>query len=321
MQISLVTPAPRGSRAGNRASANRWATILRRLGHRVRVTTDYQGEASELMIALHAWRSAAAIARFAHDHPQRPLVVVLTGTDAYRFIHSHPETTLASLQAADCIVGLHALVGNVLPPHLRGRLRVILQSARPLQTRRPAQRNFRVCFAGHLREEKDPFRPALAVRDLPAASRIRVDAYGSAHASEWRAAAQAEMQVNPRYRWHGELPHAELRRVYTRSHLLVLPSLMEGGANVIAEAVMAGLPVVASDIEGSVGLLGTDYPGYYPVRDAGALRERLLRAETDPGYYADLAAACRARQDFFAPEREQAGWAQLLADIEKRGPG
>ena len=316
MQISLVTPAPRGSRSGNRASANRWATILRRLGHRVRVSTDYRGEAAELMVALHAWRSAPAITRFVRDHPQRPLIVVLTGTDAYRFVHSHPETTLASLQAADRIVGLHALVGNVLPAQLRGRLRVIMQSARRLQTRRPAQRSFRVCFAGHLREEKDPLRPALAVRNLPAASRIRVDAYGSAHTAAWDKAARAEMHNNPRYQWHGELPHAELRRVYTRSHLLVLPSVMEGGANVISEAVMAGLPVIASDIEGTAGLLGEDYPGYYPVRDARALRERLLRAETDPRYYADLAAACRARRHLFTPEQEQAGWAQLLAEIE-----
>jgi putative glycosyltransferase (TIGR04348 family) len=316
MNIRLVTPAPRGSRAGNRASANRWAALLRRLGHRVTLSTDYHGEAADLLVGLHAWRSAEAIARFAAAHPERPLVVVLTGTDAYRFIHSHRETTLASLAAADYIVGLHPLVANVLPAPLRPKLRVIVQSARPLQHRQPARRSFRVCFAGHLREEKDPLRPALAARDLPAHSRIRVDAYGAAHTPDWAAAATAEMRVNPRYRWHGEIAHAELRRVYARSHLLVLPSVMEGGANVISEAVMAGLPVIASEIEGSVGLLGADYPGYYPVRDTGALRERLLRAEADPGFYAELEAACAARRQLFTPEREQAGWASLLEDIQ-----
>ncbi len=255
------------------------------------------------MVGLHAWRSADAIARFAVAYPDRPLVVVLTGTDAYRFIHSHRETTLASLDAADHIVGLHPLVGNVLPERLRGKLRVIIQSARPVQHRHPARRSFRVCFAGHLREEKDPLRPALAARGLPSDSRIRVDAYGGAHTEDWAAAAQEEMRINPRYRWHGEISHAELRRVYSRSHLLVLPSVMEGGANVISEAVMAGLPVIASDIEGSVGLLGADYPGYYPVQDAEALRERLLRAESDCGYYAELVAACAARRHLFMPNR------------------
>lgn len=316
MNITLVTPAPRGSRAGNRASANRWAAILRRLGHRVSVVTEYCGEAADLMVALHAWRSADAIAAFAARYPQRPLVVVLTGTDAYRFIHSHRDTTLASLDAADHIVGLHPLVGNVLPRRLRSRLRAIVQSARPLQRRQPARRTFRVCFAGHLREEKDPLRPALAVRELPAESRIRVDAYGGAHTQDWADAAREEMRVNPRFRWHGEIAHAELRRVYSRSHLLVLPSVMEGGANVISEAVMAGLPVIASDIEGSVGLLGEDYPGYYPVRDSEALRERLLDAESDPGYYASLEQACAARRQQFTPQNEHAGWQQLLEDIQ-----
>jgi putative glycosyltransferase (TIGR04348 family) len=299
----------------------RWRDILCALGHRVDVSTAYTGEDADLMVALHAWRSAEAIARFAADHPERPLVVVLTGTDAYRFIHSHPETTFASLQAADYLVGLHAFVGNVLPAGQRAKLRVIVQGALPIMQRRPARRGFRVCFAGHLREEKDPLRPALAVRGLPADSRIRVDAYGGAHTEDWAAAAREEMSVNPRYRWHGEIAHAELRRVYARSHLLVLPSVMEGGANVISEAVMAGLPVIASDIEGSVGLLGEDYPGYYPVGDAQALRECLLRAERDPGYYARLQDACASRREQFTPEQEQAGWARLLADIQASPPG
>ena len=316
MRVKLVTPAPRGSRAGNRASANRWAAILRRLGHRVKVSTDYHGEPADLMVGLHAWRSADAIARFAATFPDRPLVVVLTGTDAYRFIHSHRETTLASLDAADYIVGLHPLVGDVLPERLRGKLRVIVQSARPLQQRQPARRSFRVCFAGHLREEKDPLRPAMAVRGLPSDSRIRVDAYGGAHSEDWAAAAQEEMRINPRYRWHGEIPHAELRRVYSRSHLLVLPSVMEGGANVISEAVMAGLPVITSDIEGSVGLLGADYPGYYPVQDTDALRERLLHAESDNSYYSALQEACNSLRERFTPHKEEAGWGALLHEIE-----
>ena len=321
MNIRLVTPAPRGSRAGNRASANRWAAILRRLGHRVKVSTDYHGEPADLMVGLHAWRSADAIARFAAVYPDRPLVVVLTGTDAYRFIHSHRETTLASLDAADYIVGLHSLVGNVLPERLRGKLRVIIQSARPLQQRQPAGRSFRVCVAGHLREEKDPLRPALAARGLPPGSRIRVDAYGAAHTDDWADAAREEMRINPRYRWHGEIPRTELWRVYSRSHLLVLPSVMEGGANVISEAVMAGLPVIASDIEGSVGLLGADYPGYYPVQSTEALRERLLRAESDHGYYAELAAASAARRHLFTPQQEHAGWAGVLKEIEAAWSG
>ena len=315
MNIRLVTPAPPGSLAGNRTSANRWATLFRRLGHRVTVSTDYGGESADLMVALHAWRSAGAIKRFAKEHPESPLVVVVTGTDAYRYIHTHRETTLASLDAADHIVGLHDLLGHALPERYRNRLHIILQSARPRARSQPAKRSFRVCFAGHLREEKDPLRPALAVRDLPAESRIRVDAYGGAHDAGWAREARKEMRRNPRFHWHGGISHAELRRVYARSHLLVLPSVMEGGANVISEAVMAGLPVIASDIDGSRGLLGADYPGFYPVRETEALRERLLRAESDSGYYSTLQEACDLLRERFMPRKEESGWEKLLEEI------
>ncbi len=77
MRIRLITPAPPRSRAGNRATAARWAAILRDLGHRVDVSVSYRGEPADLMVALHAWRSAEAIARFAKEHPDRPLVVAL----------------------------------------------------------------------------------------------------------------------------------------------------------------------------------------------------------------------------------------------------
>jgi putative glycosyltransferase (TIGR04348 family) len=315
MRIRLITPAPPRSRTGNRATAARWGAILRALGHRVEVSVDYQGEAADLMVALHAWRSAAAIARFAAAHPGRPLIVALTGTDAYRFIHSDPGPTLRSIELADRLVGLHACIADTVPPGHRDKVRVIYQSALPISRRRPALRDFRVCVAGHLREEKDPLRPAYAVRDLPAGSRLRVDQYGMAHSPEWAAAATSEMAVNPRYRWHGEVTQGRLRRVYGSAHLLVLPSRMEGGANVISEAVVAGLPVIASRIAGSIGLLGEDYPGFYPLEDTQALRDLLLKAESDPGFYGRLESACAARRHLFTPERERAGWEALLAEL------
>lgn len=316
MHIALITPAPAGSRSGNRATANRWARLLRGLGHRVDVHVDYRGQGADLMIALHAWRSASAIRAFSELHPDSPLVVVLTGTDAYRFIHSDPHETLGSLALADRIVGLHARIGETVPPTQRHKLRVIYQSARPIAGRSPPQRIFRVCVAGHLRDEKDPLRAALAVRELPSSSRLQVDAYGKAHTPEWAMAAESEAARNPRFRWHGEIGHARLRQVYRRSHLLVLSSRMEGGANVVSEAVVAGLPVIASEIPGSVGLLGAEYPGYYPVEDTGALRELLLRAESDTGFYAQLQQACEARRALFSEQQEQQGWKQLLTELK-----
>ena len=316
MKIILITPAAKHSRAGNRTTAVRWARILRGLGHRVLVETTYTHEDADLMVALHAWRSAASVAQFRKLHPGRPLVVALTGTDIYRFQQSHPEETRASMAAADALVCLHDLVGEAIPATLAAKLHVIHQSAPPLPgPRRPGTRHFDVLVAGHLREEKDSLRAAYAVRDLPEESRIRVDHLGQAHREDWSVAAREEMARNPRYRWRGEVPGWAVRRAFGRARLMVLSSVMEGGANVISEAVVAGLPVIASDIHGTVGLLGPDYPGYYPVKDTAALTACLLRAEREPGYLQALERGVKARAALFTPEHERAGWVRVLESL------
>jgi putative glycosyltransferase (TIGR04348 family) len=285
------------------------------LGHRVEIATEYTGQKADVMIALHAWRSAESILQFSDAFPDRPLIVAITGTDAYRFIHSHPDTTLRSIRLADYLVGLHDLIGNTLPQDQRYKLFVIHQSADPISKREPYKRYFHVSVMGHLRDEKDPLRPALAARKLPPDSRIRVHHYGKAHTAEWASRAQAEMQVNARYVWHGEIPHYKIRQVYQRTHVLVLPSRMEGGANVISEAIVAGVPVIASDIEGSIGLLGDDYAGYYPVENEEALSMLLSRAESDKDYYSMLEQACVAKQPLFTLEHETRGWRELLQRV------
>jgi putative glycosyltransferase (TIGR04348 family) len=315
VRIILVTPAPPKSRAGNRATATRWAHILRTLGHHVEITVNYNDQDADLMIALHAWRSAESIKNFSDRYPHRKLIVAITGTDAYRFIHTHAETTLTSIRLADQLVGLHDLIGNTLPVDQRHKMNIIYQSARPVSRREPYQRFFHVSVMGHLRDEKDPLRPALATRYLPPSSRIQVHQYGKAHNEQWADAARAEMKTNARYTWHGEIPHYRIRQVYQRTNVLVLPSRMEGGANVISEAVVAGVPVIASDIEGSIGLLGNDYPGYYPVEDEHALCQVLTRCEKDPVFYRSLIRACASKQSLFTPQAELEGWRKLLLKL------
>jgi putative glycosyltransferase (TIGR04348 family) len=315
MKISLITPAPHASRAGNRQTAVRWARILKALGHRVSLAQVYEGEPADLMIALHAYRSAASIQYLRQHRPATPVIVALTGTDIYHFIHTDP-VTLQSMELADRLVGLHALVCEAIPPRLCGKLHVIYQSARPLPPGRPARRDpLRVCVIGHLRDEKDPLRAALAARALPAASRIRVLHLGRALEPAWAERAQAEMAQNSRYLWIGEVPQARVRDVLGRSWLMVLSSTMEGGANVLSEAVVAGVPVIASRIPGNMGLLGLDYAGYFPVGDTEALTALLARAEQEPQLHARLAEQCALRAPLFHPEREHASWAALLAEV------
>lgn len=316
MRIVLVTPARTGSRSGNRVTALRWTRILRSLGHRVSLQRVWDGVPAGVLIALHAWRSAASVIRYRSRFPTRPLIVALTGTDIYHFQETHRDTVLRSLHSATALIALHDLAGEALPANFHPKIHVVRQSAaRRGGLRRPSRRTFDVCVVGHLRKEKDPLRAARAARAVPPTSRLRVLHAGAARDPDWAAAARREMAINPRYRWLGEAPRWRVRRLYDHSHAMVLSSVMEGGANVLSEALVAGLPVIASRIPGNVGLLGPDYPGYYPPEDTDALRSRLLEAESDSGLLEALAGHGARSAPLFAPEREREAWRRLLEEL------
>jgi len=268
------------------------------------------------MVALHAWRSAESIVAFRAKFPGRPVIVALTGTDIYAFQYSHPETTLESMRVADGLVCLHDRVAMDIPVEFGAKLTAIPQSAPPLPGPRvPAKQHFDVCVVGHLRAEKDSLRAAYAVRDLPPQSRLRVIHLGKAYNAEWAEMAQDEMARNPRYIWHGEVPGWRVRREYGHTHAVVMSSIMEGGANVVSEAIVAGVPVLASDISGNIGMLGEDYPGYYKCEDTDALRALLIRAESEPAFLEDLTRRCKALAPHYTPEVEAAGWRDVIARV------
>lgn len=315
MNILLITPAAADSRSGNRTSAVRWAKIFRHLGHQVTIATHYDKQTADMLVALHAWRSADAITQFTDAHPQHPCIVVLTGTDIYRFIHSHPNPTLSSIQRATLLVGINALAAQTLPHKYRDKVRIIFQSTHYLPPRPQNKNGFKVCVAGHLRHEKDSLRPAYAVRTLPKQSQISIQHFGKAHSIEWAKQARLETARNARYQWHGEHPTSELFGQYAKSRLFVLPSRMEGGANVVSEAIQARLPIVASRIDGNVGLLGEDYPGYFEVENTQELRNILLKAEQNKHFYSQLERACRKKQRLFSQSNERQQWQRLFAEI------
>lgn len=310
----IVTPAPRGSTHGNRTTAVRWGAILRSLGARVAVRERWDGERCDLLVALHARRSAASVARFRRAHPGRPIVVGLAGTDVYPSLR-RSRTALRTVAAAERIVILQPLALGQIPAAHRPRARVIHQSVAPIRRRPTAANAFDVCVLAHLRAVKDPFRAALAARLLPATSRIRVLHAGRALTPEMAARAATEVARNPRYRFVGELPRGGALRLLATARLLVLSSRHEGGANVVSEALAAGVPILASRIPGNMGLLGAGYPGYFRTGDTRALARLLARAESEPGFLARLTEACRARGALVSPARERRAWRALLSEL------
>ena len=317
MRIQIICPAPRGTLHGNRVTALRWARILRDLGHRVSIAQYYEGGPCELLIALHAQRSADAVFRFCDCYPNQPVVIALTGTDLYRDIHRDRRAQRV-LELATRLTVFQPLALKELPVHLRGKALVIYQSMKKTRKRSVSRQTdfFDVCVVGHLRKVKDPFRTAHASRRLPASSRIRVLHAGMAMEDGMARRARSEESRNPRYRWLEGISRAKARLLIASSRLLVLSSIMEGGANVISEAVVDHVPVLASRIPGSIGLLGTDYPGYFPVGDTEALAGLLLRVESDRRFYLQLKSWCSRLALLFLPSWERARWRKLLSDLK-----
>jgi putative glycosyltransferase (TIGR04348 family) len=281
----------------------------------------------DLLIALHARRSYSSLANYLSQHPNRPAIVALTGTDLYHDLEQNRRAQ-DSLDLATRIVVLQPKALDKLRPAWREKSRVIYQSvtdagtksrsqtAISVQARRSSSREtFDVCVIGHLRSVKDPFRAAMAARSLPSSSRIRVLQLGAAMTNNAELRAKTEMKRNPRYRWLGEQPAWRVRQILKLSRICVLSSKMEGGANTLGEAIVAGTPVLASRIPGSVGILGEGYPGYFEVGDTGELRALMTRAENGPDFLAELRKRCVKLLPLFDPAREERAWVKLLDEL------
>ena len=172
-----------------------------------------------------------------------------------------------------------------------------------------------MCVLAHLRQVKDPLRAAQAARLLPATSRIRVVHAGQALSEIAAQEAREEEKQNGRYRWLEGLPREESKALLGGSHLLVISSIVEGGANVVSEAIAASVPTLASRIPGNLGILGDDYPGYFEVRDTEKLAELLEHAESDESFFQGLVRASQRLTHLVDPVRERRAWQQLLEEF------
>lgn len=309
-QVVIVTPASADANNGNWRTAQRWSGFLAD-DYRVRVAKEWDDGDEALMIALHARRSATSIAAWRARHPTRPLLLVLTGTDLYRDIPVDGGAR-RSLELADRLVVLNERGLAALPERFRPKASVLLQSCPSRVRTAKTQRLLRVVMVGHLRDEKYPGTFFEAVRRLADRADIVFEHVGAGLDPALAAEARALMAGGLRYRWFGALGHGRtLARIRT-AHVLVHASRIEGGAHVVIEAVRNGTAVLASRIDGNVGLLGEDYGGYFPFGDSAALAALLRRMRDEPASLAALQAQCDARAPLFDPTREREALRSML---------
>ncbi|HQS30804.1 MAG: glycosyl transferase family 1 [Polaromonas sp. 39-63-203] len=331
-RVVIVSPALADANNGNWQTARRWQQMLAPQ-HAARIVRQWPdalaSDADRVMLALHARRSAASAAAWARARgaadSARGLAVVLTGTDLYRDIHASTEA-LQSLHLAQQLVVLQECGPASLPDALRRKTRVMFQSTSARQALPKSQAQLRAVMVGHLREEKSPETLFAAARLLKDDSALFIDHIGDALDPALGDEARATAAACPRYRWLGGLAREATRRRIQRAHVLVHASRMEGGAHVVMEAIRSGTPVLASRIDGNVGMLGHDYAGYFDWGDAAGLAALLRRcgeSQSNPtgqagrpgNLLAHLGAQCALRAGLFSADTERAALRQLVAEL------
>jgi len=322
MRILILIPVALDSNRGNRITGSRWQQLLGDSGHKVDLADRLPSSLAgiDCVIALHALRSYEAIQQLRQIDPfDRPkLIVCMTGTDLHRDFEPLPALRVDPglkessdkiqqvWQATDRIVLIEPEGQARIPDRFQHKCRVIFQSAVPVACpATPPADQFRISVIGHLRPIKDPFRTAAALRLLPATSRAHVVHVGEALTIEMKQQAEQEMANNPRYCWVGSVSHQQALNELTASQLMVLSSISEGGPSVISEAAVNGVPVIASRIDATVGMLGADYAGLFTVGDTQELADLLWRAESDRKFLNQLSNSIDRIARQFSTERER----------------
>lgn len=316
LHIEIVTPAPPGTLHGNRITALRWHRFLSYLNYQSTVTEKWSGKLCDVLIALHGLRSYESIQRFKKVHPHHPVILIMTGTDIYRDLKNSTKV-IKSMEMADAIVVLQPDAIRSLPKKFHPKVQVIYQSVKSIAKKNPPKRHFLASIIGHLRAEKDPFCAAQSLPLLPSDSRLQIVQLGKAMSPKFKKMAISIEKNVMRYRWLGQLSHSKTLQWLSRSHVMIISSIMEGGAHVVSEAIAIGIPVIASNIPGNRGLLGNDYPAYYPAGDKVALSKLLNKAEANPAFYQKLCKAIALRQKITKPELEQKSIQKLIKNLVK----
>jgi putative glycosyltransferase (TIGR04348 family) len=314
--IVIVSPALLDANNGNWQTAKRWATLLSKQ-YRTRIIKQWPDDAAQsddILLALHARRSADSIAAWHAQRGSQGLVLALTGTDLYRDIQTDPQAQ-RSLELASRLIVLQSLGINELPSKYCAKTHVVLQSTTERKTLPKTAKHLRAVMVGHLRDEKSPqtlFATALLLR---AREDIFIEHIGAGLDEVLTQGAIKTAAACAQYTWSGALKHPQTRGKIQRAHVLVHASKMEGGAHVVMEAVCSGTPVVASHIPGNVGMLGADYAGYFPVGDAAALAKMLERCKDEPPFLDHLKAQCALRAPLFAPQAELDALLQVITSL------
>ena len=313
-RVVIVSPALASANNGNWQTAKRYANMLSTTCM-VRIVNQWDGaQTDDVLIALHARRSYSSIAAWYAQQGSEGLCVVLTGTDLYRDIKQDPQAQ-KSLAWAKSLIVLQPAGLAELPTKFQDKTQVLFQSTSTRQTLLKTNRHVRAVMVGHLRSEKSPQTFFEVAALLAKRSDIDLRHIGGEQDQALAQQAHDTAAQYPNYQFLGEHRHEQTRRYIQRSHVLVHPSVMEGGAHVIMEAICSGVPVLASRIAGNIGMLGEDYAGFFEIGNSCELARLLIRFREDSSFAAQLQMQCAQRAYLFEAARERSGLITIVQDL------
>ncbi|MDB4397439.1 glycosyltransferase, partial [Akkermansiaceae bacterium] len=282
MKVCVASPYPLSELKGNSVTTDRIVAMLNEGGVEARGSHGNDGEPADILITLHAIKGAPAVFDFKKKTPNGRVIILLTGTDIYQGLAEVSQIGGDALQVADRIVVPQEAAIRKLPEKVRGKTVVIRPSLDPIAVKAtPSQSPFVISVVGHLRPVKRPFLTIETLAQHPEWSDLEVWQIGQALDAEMRKTAEFWMEEDKRYRWCGGLPREESLALCAKSSLTINSSILEGGANAVLEAMTMGVPVLASRIEGNVGLLGDDYPGYFEDGEIAKALEAIMHQRVD----------------------------------------
>jgi starch synthase len=180
--------------------------------------------------------------------------------------------------------------------------------ARPRLAQPEAAGPLRVLYVGSLGQRKGLSYALAAVEALGDEARLTL--IGRPTSAECRP-LNAALE---RHRWIPSLPHPQILEQMRQHDVLLLPSLFEGFALVISEALSQGLPVIATPNSGATECVRDGMEGFLvPIRDSQAIAARLQQLAADRELLAAMKLACLWRAEELSWARYEEGLRMVVA--------
>lgn len=319
MKILICIPFEKDAPTGNSVAASRLGEGFERRGHDVAfmgatiASDDLRRFQPDAALVLHARRCAAALKAIAGAGV--PIAISLRGTDINEGLDD--PAVAAALSAGDALVVFHERFKVRLAaknPSWAAKTAVVPNGVElpksDVDYRRRLeipQEAFLFATVAGLREVKRPLWPAPLLEGLREESpRLHWVHAGLPMEPDLARAMESLARRRPWVRHVDEVPHAEMDSFLRAADAVVSCSRSEGMPHAAREAMLAGRPLLLSDIEGHRLLAEPDEEALFFDDEAGFIKQarRLL---DDPALRERLAAAGRRRVEADLARQDEIG--------------